>query len=234
MMAVIVDFNSFVRELLHIGFSGAVFGAKDVATFSLFNYGWSDEVDGEIVWHTGSADTDPWEWRMRVLEERDDIAYAKLFFKRAGYITREWYPIFLSARRRGLSFAEVYAEGSISYMAKLIYEAVATHGRLPLQDIKYYAGISKKEASRFDSTLAELQTRMYLTIAGREVRQTRKGDSLGWSSTVFCTTEEFFGEEVAREADDYDPDEAYRLIEERLYQLNPKAEPKRVRKFILG
>ena len=29
-------------------------------------------------------ETDPWEWRIRVLDERDDIAYAKLFYKKSG------------------------------------------------------------------------------------------------------------------------------------------------------
>ena len=36
---------------------------------------------------------------MRVLDERNDIADTTLFFKKSGFITKEWYPYFLSAER---------------------------------------------------------------------------------------------------------------------------------------
>ena len=63
---------------------------------------------------------------MRVLEERDDIAYAKLFFKKSGFITREWYPYFLSARRSGFSFEDAYYGGTISNAAKRVYDAICS------------------------------------------------------------------------------------------------------------
>lgn len=55
---------------------------------------------------------------MRVLEERDDIAYGKVFFGTSGYITREWYPLFLAVRRRGMVFDEWYDEGKASQLEK--------------------------------------------------------------------------------------------------------------------
>ena len=59
---------------------------------------------------------------MRVLEERDDIVYAKLFFRTSGFITKEWYPYFYAVRRQGETFEEAYENGTISQMAKRIYE----------------------------------------------------------------------------------------------------------------
>ena len=47
---------------------------------------------------------------MRVLEEREDIAYSKVFFRTSGYITREWYPYFYAVRRKGESFQEAAKE----------------------------------------------------------------------------------------------------------------------------
>ena len=61
---------------------------------------------------------------MRVLDERGDIAYAKLFFKKSGYIIKEWYPYFLAARRGGNTFDEAYKDGTISHLAKRIYDVV--------------------------------------------------------------------------------------------------------------
>ena len=54
---------------------------------------------------------------MRVLEERTDIAYSKVFFKTSGFITREWYPYFYAVRRNGESFEEVYRDAIAMYEA---------------------------------------------------------------------------------------------------------------------
>ncbi len=42
-----------------------------------------------VKWHCGDQEVDPWEWRMRVLEERTDIAYSKVFRGTSGFITVE-------------------------------------------------------------------------------------------------------------------------------------------------
>jgi len=102
---------------------------------------------------------------MRVLEDRDDIAYAKLFFRKGGFITKEWYPCFLAARRGGNSFEDESFSGSISHFAKRIYFAIAENGRIPLHDIKRIIGSRREDKSEFDSALTGLQMKQYLTIA---------------------------------------------------------------------
>jgi len=84
------NFDDFVRILLASGFSAG--GSNDEGVFSIVNYGW--EFGSPIIWHTGDPETDPWEWRVRVLNERGDIAYSKCFFRKSGYITREFIRIF--------------------------------------------------------------------------------------------------------------------------------------------
>lgn len=94
-----------------------------------------------VRWHTGDPETDPWEWRIRVLEEKEDIVYAKLFFNKSGYITKEWYPYFLAVRRGGRTLMEEYEDGKVSYFAKRIYEIIAQSEAMPLHVIfnyKYY------------------------------------------------------------------------------------------------
>ena len=48
--------------------------AKDV--FVLIPYDWTnqDAIGTPVKWHCGDPKVEPWEWRMRVLEERTDIA----------------------------------------------------------------------------------------------------------------------------------------------------------------
>jgi len=187
-----------------------------------------------VRWHTGNPDTDPWEWRMRVLDERNDIAYAKLFFKKSGYITKEWYPYFLAARRRGRIFDEEYADGKISAYAKRIYETLAQARVMPLHALKRDGGFTKEEASKFDHALTELQMRMFITMCGRQQKISQKGAEYGWSSTVFCFTEDFFGQEIFKKAARITVPEATEKIKSRILELNPAAEDKKITKFIMG
>ncbi len=57
-------------------------------------------MDPSLQYHTGDPETDPWLWRVRVLEDRA-LAGGKVFSGKAGWISREWYPLFLAVRRRG-------------------------------------------------------------------------------------------------------------------------------------
>ena len=227
------NYGDFCAALLDAGFS--VFGGNHEGVFGLIPFDWNEEpADSPIRWHTGDIDTDPWAWRMRVLEERRDIAYAKVFFRKGGYITREWYPYFLAARREGFSFEDAYFEGSVSQVAKRIYEVVSKHGRLPVDEIKRLAGFSREEKSKFDRALTELQMKLYLTICGEQQRLSQMGVPHGMPATVFCTTEQFWGEEMFCRAEEISAADAIQAITERVLALNPGAEEGRVRRFILG
>jgi len=117
------NFNDFLEILLASGFS--IGGGNDEGVFAIVNFDWQNTPPGSpIIWHTGDLETDPWEWRIRVLNERDDIAYAKCFFKKSGYITQEFYPYFLALRRSGRGFDEDYADGKISHYAKRVYDII--------------------------------------------------------------------------------------------------------------
>ena len=87
----IQNFEDFCRELNTCGFSMGGGNAKGI--FALIDYDWTnqDSLDTPVKWHCGNPEVDPWEWRMRVLEERADIAYSKVLFKTSGFITKDWY-----------------------------------------------------------------------------------------------------------------------------------------------
>ncbi|MGF7145105.1 hypothetical protein HNQ56_003541 [Anaerotaenia torta] len=230
----IKNYNDFVTALLEAGF--AMGGGNSEGIYSVIPWSWNEQPPYEtpVCWHTGDPETDPWEWRMRVLDERNDIAYAKVFFKKSGYITREWIPYFLAARRGSLSFEEEYQTGVISHFAKRIYNVLLEYRTLPLHAIKQLAGFGKEDKSGFDRALVELQMKMYLTMCGRQQKISQKGEAYGWSSTVFCLTETFWGDEVMEAAAKLDRHRAFRKISEHVCLLNPNAEQKKIMKFING
>lgn len=223
------SFQEFCDELLTCGFSMGGGNAKGI--FAIVDYDWRTcPTDSPIVWHTGDPETDPWEWRMRVLEEREDIAYGKVFFGTSGYITKEWYPLFLRVRRQGMVFDEWYDEGKASQLEKQIYEAISENGQVALHDLKRMCGITKETASKFDRALTNLQKSLFITMCGRTQKLNKFGEGYGWNSTVFCTVEDFWGEDMSA---DISADEAYERIREQILKLNPQAEEKAIKKFIL-
>lgn len=230
----IKNYNDFITTLLNAGFSMANGNSEGIYSVIPWNWNEAPPCETPVRWHTGDPETDPWDWRIRVLEERDDIAYAKLFFNKGGYITKEWYPYFLAVRRGGRSLAEEYEDGNISSLAKRIYEVITENEQIPLHVIKQIGGFNKNDSSRFDRALVELQIKMFVTMCGRQQKISKKGEEYGWSSTVFCTVERYFGEEVVKQADEIDEREAIEKITEQIYRLNPAADPRKIARFIKG
>ncbi len=234
MVEQIQNYQDFLAALLDAGFS--IGGGNDEGIFALIPWSWDEQppYDTPVRWHTGEPDTDPWEWRMRVLDERADIAYGKLFFKKSGYITKDWAPHFIAARRGNAAFDSAYADGTLSHAAKRIYAVILEYGTLPLHAIKQLAHFDAAEKSRFDGALTELQMRMFLTMCGRQQKLSRKGEEYGWYSTVFCTTEQFWGDAVFEAAAKIGRDEAVQAITQQVRKRNPQAQQKKIDRFILG
>ncbi|MCL1849582.1 MAG: hypothetical protein FWF83_07945 [Clostridiales bacterium] len=230
----LTNFNDFMKILLASGFS--IGGGNDEGVFAIVDYDWLTVPLGTpIVWHTGDPETDPWEWRIRVLNERIDIAYSKCFFRKSGYITQSFYPYFLALRRGGREFGEEYADGALSFYTKRIYDVIREYGELPLDEIKKLGGFAREEKGKFDSALTELQMRLYLTVCGTRRRVDAQGMEYGWETTVFSTTERFWmGTDVFPHAVKLSEAEAYETIRDRVLELNPGADEKKIRRFAYG
>lgn len=228
------NFSDFCTELLKCGFTMG--GGSSKGIFALIPYSWDKQeiIDSPVKWHTGDPETDPWEWRIRVLDERGDIAYSKLFFNCGGYITKEWYPYFYAVRRGRKTLDGEYADGRISVFEKRIYSVIRDMGNAPVHEIKRLGGFSKEDKSRFDRALTSLQMKMYITMCGNVNKLNKSGEAYGWSSTAFCTAESFWGRKFTEAASDIEPESAEDRIRERILQLNPFATEKNIMKFIRG
>lgn len=227
------NFSDFCAALGDSGFSMG--GGNPKGIFAVIPYGWEEQefIDSPIKWHTGDTETDPWEWRMRVLEERDDIAYSKVFFRTSGYITKAWYPLFYAVRRKRESFEEAFYNGTISQTAKRIYNIISENGAAAFHEIKQLGGFSKEDNSRFERAVVELQMRMFITMCGRAQKVNKYGEGYGWDSTVFTTAEAFW-EKRGIVLPELDPMESCEKIKTQILKLNPEADKRKINKFIKG
>lgn len=226
------SYSDFCEELNRCGFSMAGGNARGVYAVIDFDWQNQDDLATPVRWHCGDPTLDPWEWRMRVLEERQDIAYAKVFFKTSGYITKDWYPSFYAVRRNGESLEEAYERGAVSHMAKRIY-GIIQEGHIALHEIKVLGGFGKADKSAFDRAMVELQMGLFITMTGRKQKKNKYGLEYGWNSTVFATVEDFWAERGFA-LPSLDPEESYEKIRDQILKLNPSAAEKTIRKFILG
>lgn len=212
------SFEDWCAALRRAGF--ALGGAHAEGIFSPRPY-----MDPSLKDHTGDPDTDPWIWRIRALED-----YGKVFFGKSGWISRDWYPVFLAARRRGRTLDEMYGEGLIGRLERDIYRMVAQAGVMPLHRIKAAAGCDKP--SRIDAALTRLQAGLFLTICGETRKVSRTGEPYGWPVSLFCTPEAFFPGDVWEESLRIAPEEACFRIREHIARLNPQADEQAVRRFV--
>ena len=228
------NYDDFVRELLQSGFSQ--FGGQKDTVFSVLP-AWDDHPpDSRIRWFSGDPDRDPWEWRMRVFAH-SDIAYAKVFFRKSGFITQAWYPYFLAVRRPyGRSFGEAYADGLMSGYARRIHDTLRLSGPLPAHELRGAAGFGKEkgEKSAYEHAVVELQMGLYVTLCGQAQKLDRRGEAYGWASNMLCLAEEFWPDEVFAQAAEMEPDEAREAIAAQARRLNLDVDKKKLSKFIDG
>jgi hypothetical protein len=225
--ALINNFDEFLSALYEAGFSLSG-GSTEGGGIAL-----SERFGSGVRWHTGE-DTDPWRWRMRALSEKSDIAYAKVFLNKGGFIARQWYPYFLAIRRGGRSFGELYADGLLNAMAQRVYSAIDGSGQIAYHEIKRAIGIKRVDESKFAAALVQLQMYMLLTICGETYHINKQGMPYGWAVNVFTTPERLFGDSVIDEAMDLDRDDAINKITAQIRKHGSCDDENAVYKFITG
>lgn len=192
-----------------------------------------DYFGDNIRWHTQNIDTDPWEWRSRILSEHNDIVYSKLFFKKCGYITMEWYPYLYVIRRGEKTFQDEYKNGNLSYVEKKIYNYLTDNEGAPLHIIKQNCVYSSEDSYRFQNAIINLQMKMYITTSGQARKTTKCGNEYGWHSMSYCTVDSLF-RDLKEKTVGLKMKDAYAAVENHVYSINPLANPVKVKKFILG
>ena len=105
----------------------------------------------------------PWDWRMDAAR-RGVVAYGKLFSRKAGLVSREWYPDLANYRRDGYDFDARYEEGLASYREKRVMDVLLREGPTLSKDLKRLAGFGGDGLKGFDTVITSLQMRTYITV----------------------------------------------------------------------
>lgn len=180
-----------------------------IEEFTPARYWFVDGVDG------------PWEWRME-LARRGVVAYGKLFAKKAGLVSREWYPDLANYRRDGYDFDARYEEGLASYREKCVMDVLLREGPTLSKDLKRLAGFGGDGLKGFDTVITNLQMQTYVTVHSFEYAHDKHGNPYGWGIAKYAITEDVLGADVTREAYSRTPEESKARIIRHLGTLCPK------------
>ena len=184
-------------------------------------------------WWTDDPKRDPWIWRMLIAEDRN-IAYGKFFDRKAGFVSREWFPAFANYRRDGYDYEGLYEDGKMKGRAKQILDTLrldedAVGLEMMSGQLRKASGIEKG----FDNILIDLQMESFLLISRFRQKRNRRGEAYGWHLPSFMTPETKWGYDFVNSADEK-PETSREMILEQLRQFVPAADEKAIRKLIRG
>ncbi len=169
-------------------------------------------------WWTGNEERDPWEWRKYAARSRE-IAYGKFFGGKAGLISLEWLPYFISYRRNGYDFEDQWYAGQAQFRQKKIMDCLTDAPELPGWELKRRAGFGSGGERNFNGTVTALQEQFYIIISDFRRRKNKFGLDYGWDVSVYARPETVWGEALTREAYGLSPRQAYSGIREQMESL---------------
>lgn len=218
------SYEDFVEIVNKLGFMP--FSTNSIGFVSI---GGDNALTNSEQWHTG-LDDDPWQWRIKIEQEKK-AAFGKLFDKKPGFISFEWYPYFLALRRKNRSFEMLYSEGLISNTAKQIYTLFKDNGQFATHEIKSLCGFTKDTNSKYESAMTELQMWMFITGNGTKRKTAATGEPYGWPSISYSTVETWSGPELIEQAASISYKEAQDKILSRIETIAPEASLNKMKRF---
>lgn len=176
-----------------------------------------------VVLPDGGWDWPLWKWKGSIVTEGNCV-YGKFFNKKAGFISREWWPDFYNYRR---SKHPVPAEGSIEETVLLTLQ---THGSLITRELRAACGFDgPKMRSIFDGYVTRLQMGCYIVTEDFVYPTDKHGKEYGWGWSLLNTPEKLYGREACITS--CSPEQSFDRLWEHFKKLLPTATDKQIQKL---
>ena len=188
-------------------------------------------------WWSGDIQSDPWEWRI-ALAGHPEVAYGKFFDKKAGFIHKDFFPIFANYRRNGYDFDSLVDEGLAKHRAGKIMDVFelneeAVGKEIMSNELKEKAGFGKDGGEKnFEGILTELQMQTYLIVSDFRQRTNKKGEPFGWHIAAMGTPETKWGYDFITSQYNEEPSASWERINEQVHRFFPDAEEGQIQKIL--
>ena len=182
------------------------------------------------LWFSDTEDG-PWEWKGPVARSGVCV-YGKFFHGRAGFISRDWFPVFANYRRNGYDFDALYDDGFAPAADKRIFDTLQQRGSLLSRELKTLSGFGPGGEKGFDGRITRLQMQCYAVIGDFVYMRDKLGKEYGWGVAEYAAPETLFGENFMEEAYREDPADSKKRVYARLRALCPEASEKQIKKLL--
>lgn len=215
--------QELIRWINEIGFLPLF--RNDIPGFSV------EEHTSSRFWFSGDAEQDPWYWR-EIIARTGDVAYGKFFDGKAGFVSREWFPVLANYRRDGYDFDTRWEEGITSARCKKIMDCLETTPEISAVALKTAAGFGKGGEKNFPGIVTQLQMQTYLVVTDYRKKVSRVGLEYGMPVSIYTTPEHLWGCDEVTAAYREDPGVSYERILEKVRTHFPWAGENELKKMI--
>ena len=182
-------------------------------------------------WWTENKERDPWEWR-EIIAGSGRLAYGKFFHKKAGFISKKWFPYFANYRRNGYDFDARYEDELASNRSKKIMDLFEQAPELFSYEAKQQAGFGKGGEKNFDGVVTDLQMQTYLIMSDFQKKVNKKGEPYGWPIAALVKPEIKWGYKYVTGKYSEKPAESWERIVKQIRKHFPGADEKEIRKIV--
>jgi hypothetical protein len=177
-----------------------------------------------VVFPDGGWDWPLWKWKGPIVTEGGCV-YGKFFDKKAGFISREWWPDFYNYRR---SVYPMPKEGSIE---ETILITLREHGSLITRELRAASGFAgTKMRSKFDGYITRLQMGCHIVTEDFVYPHDHHNREYGWGWSLLTTPELLLGLEACKT--DRTPEESHALLLAHFREILPEATDKQLGKLL--
>lgn len=177
-----------------------------------------------VVFPDGGWDWPLWKWKGPIVTEGNCV-YGKFFDKKAGFVSRAWWPDFYNYRR---SQHPVPAESSIE---ETILLTLQEQGSMITRELRAACGFTgPKMRSKFDAYVTRLQMGCYIVTEDFVYPQDKHGREYGWGWSLLTTPEQLLGREAC--LCQRTPEESFKRLYDHFRTILPDANERQIMKLL--
>lgn len=177
-----------------------------------------------VTFTDGGWDWPLWKWKGPIVTDGDCV-YGKFFNKKAGFVSREWWPDLCNYRR---SLHPTPTAGSIE---EAILLTLQEHGSLITRQLRTLCGFTgPKMRSRFDAIITHMQMGCRIVTEDFVYPRDRHNHEYGWGWSLLTIPEQLYGSDAC--LCPRSPEESFQRMLAHLQALLPKASEKQVRRIL--
>lgn len=183
----------------------------------------------ENCWHTDDAQTDPWMWRVRILEEKRG-AYAHLLGGKPTFVSPAWYDVFRLAFSPAQDLPARYEAGLCDLLAYKLYSLFRTRPVWARHEFVAALGMGAIKPTHLERAITQLEREMFITSSGSAYKIGQNGLPYGWPSMEYTRVDAWMPDAFPRST--LTPAQAREKIATHILALAPELSSRKLQSLI--